>query len=282
MNSNDAKSTALFKRGLVELGHFLMYFEDAVLARAVGYFQSATRLSPGNANYWIGLGFALDIKGDANAALVAMRRAAELDPADEEAEVFVLTLLAELGLETEALSRTEELAARTGVDLESLRHDLIVADMPVDTLTILRNGFLCPRNFVRSRLEDAIDRAERSNAARDSHLEIELEDCHDRRAKLEREVELDRVPPALRQLVPWVLRFGVGDDPCRAILVDELTQDERDQALRDLREYGSEVHAWLDSYDEGSLPPEAAAFMYALLAAEEMHTELPNGWRDEL
>ena len=272
MNSNNAKSMALFNRGLIELGRFLMDFEGAALARAVGYFHSATRLSPGNANFWVGLGFALDIKDEANAALVAMRRAAELDPADEEAEVFVLTLLAEAGLETEALSRIEALAARTGVDIESLRQDLIMADMPVDTLAILQNGFLHPRNFVRSRLEDAIDRVERSNATRDSHVEIEIEDCHDRRAELEHEFETERVPPALRQLVPWVLRFGVGDDPCRAILVNELTQDEKDQAIRDLREYGSEVHLWLDSYGEGSFSSEAAAFMYALLAVEEMNT----------
>jgi tetratricopeptide (TPR) repeat protein len=282
MSSRDAESAALYDRGLVELRHYMTDFDDADLARAVGYFRTATQLSPGNANYWVGLGFALDTKAEYNAALTAMRRATELDPADEEAKVFVLTLLAEAGLETEALPATEELAARTGVDIELLRRDLVAAGMPVDARTILSNGFLHPRNFVRSRLEDAADRAERSIASWDSHLEADLEDCHDRRAELEREVELDRVPPNLRDLVPWVLRLGVGDDPCRAILIDELTQDERDEALQDFREYASAVHAWLDSFGEGSLPPEAAAFMYALLAAEEMNGRRPNESRDNL
>lgn len=272
MNAKDTESEARFNRGLIELERFLLHFEDAALVSAIGYFQSATRLSPSNANYWVGLGFALDLNHDPNAALVAMRRAAELDPADAEAEVYVLTLLAEAGLEAEALSGTEEMAARTGVNLEALRRDLVAAEMPVDALTLLSNGFLRPRNFIRSRLDDAIDRAERSNADWDGNVDIDLQDCYDRRAELEHEVELDRVPPALRQLVPWVLRVGIGDGPCRAILVDELTQDERDRSFRDFQEYGSEVHAWLDSYGEGSLPPEAAAFMYALLAMEEMST----------
>ncbi len=272
MNSIDKESAALFNRGLVELGRYNMAFDEAALTRAVGYFYSATRISPGIANYWVGLGFVLDIKDDASAALAAMRHAAELDPADEEAAVYVLTLLAEAGQETEALSGAEALASRTGVDLESLRRDLIEANMPVNALSILQNGFLRPRNYVRSRLDDAINRAERADASRNDHDKIELKECHDRRAELEREVELESVPPTLHQLIPWVLRLGVGDGPCRSLLVNELTQDEREQALRDFQEYAAKVHAWLDSYHESSLPPEAAAFMYASLAAEEMST----------
>ena len=270
MNSKDAESASRFDLGLVELKRFLVDFDETDLERAIDYFRTATQLCSGNANYWVGLGFALDMKDESNAALDAMRRATELDPADEEAEVFVLTLLAEAALETEALSGLEELAARTGFDLDSLRHDLVAAKMPVDALTILKNGFLHPRNFVRSRLEDAMDRVELSNASCGSHGEDNLDDCHDRLSELEREVALDRVPQILRHLIPWVIRLGVGDDPCRAILVAKLTRDERDEALQDFREYHSAVHAWLDSFGEGALSSEASAFMYTLLAIEEM------------
>ena len=130
-------------------------------------------------------------------------------------------------------------------------------------MTIVRDGFRQARNFARSRFEEAIGRAERSNTARDGHA---------RRAELESEVELDSVSLSLRQQIPRVLRYGVGDEPSRAIIVNELTQDERVQAVRDLEKSGSEVQAWLDSFGGDSLPPEAAAFMHAILAVEQMKT----------
>lgn len=275
------ESTARFHRGLVELRAYLLEFDEASLARAVRHLRTSARLSPGNADHWVALGFALDAREDADGALTAMRRAAALDPADEEAEVFVLTLLAEAGRESEALLAIEELAVRTEVDLESLRRDLVAAEMPVDARTLLANGFLRARSFVRSRLEDLMDRAERSNSVRDGGPEAELEDCHRRRAELEREIAPAAVPADLRHLIPWVLRLGVGDDPCRALLIEQLSAKDSAEALQDLGENASAIHAWLDAFSEGSLPPAAAAFMYTLLAAEEIKADLSDGPGDE-
>lgn len=273
MKTGDSESAARFDRGLVELRCYQMQFDEAALARAVASFRAATQLSPGTSEYWVALGFALDAKDDPGAALAALRRATELDPADEEAEVFVLTLLAEAGLEAEALSGIEAVADRTGVDLDSLRREIQEAEMPLDARALLENGFLRPRNFVRSRLDDAMDRAERALDPLGSGLEADLEDCRDRLAELEREIEPDAVPAAFRHLVRWVLRLGVGDDPCRALLIDELKQDERAEVMRDFEEHAAAIHTWLDSFDDGAFPAEATAFMYSLLALEEMKTQ---------
>lgn len=270
MSATDAESAARFDRGLIRLRGYLTGFDDAGLERALRHFRIAARMSPKNANYWVGLGFALDLQDESAAALAAMRRAHQLEPADEEAEVFVLTLLAQTGQETEALSGIAELAARSGVDIQLLRRDLAAAGMRDDALTLLYNGFLHPRNFVRSRLEDAMDRVERFDASKGKLVEADPDDCRDRLTALEREVEAGRVPSSLRHLIPWVLRLGVGDDPCRAMLVEGLTAEEREEVILDFRGFAASVHTWLDSFDAGSMPPEAAAFMYALLAVEEM------------
>ena len=270
MSSGETDSAARFALGLRELSDYLLHFDEAGLTRAVDAFRIATRLSPANAGYRVALGFALDARGDSDAALAAMRRATELDPEDEETEVFVLTLLAEAGRESEALTAIDDLAKRTGLDIESLGREVADAGMPVDARTLLANGFIHARNFIRSRLDDAIDRAERSNAAAGSQSDTELEDCLERRAELEREIDPGLIPSNLRHLLPWVFRLGVGDDPCRALLIGELTEDESAEALRDFDAHAAAVHAWLDSFGDDSLPTEAAAFMYSLLALEEM------------
>ncbi len=270
MTSKDNEMEGAFNRGLVKLGSFLMDFNDAALAQAIDLFDTATQLSPDKAICWLALGFAYDHIDDPNAALVAMRRAHQLDPDDEEAEVYLLTLLAETGSEAEALAGAEALAVRNGTDLDLLRQEITEADMPVDATTILLNGFIRPRNFLRSRLEDEIARLERSMKGQRSHTEDDKDDCYDRRAQLEGEFELEQVPKGLQKLVPWVLRLGIGDDPCRNLLAEELTTAEKVRLLRDFREYGTEVQSWLDSFGERSLSSEAAAFMYAFLAAEEI------------
>jgi len=260
-----------FDRGLIELKLFLTDFNDSALEHAINFFRTATQLSPENANYWVSLGFALDMKDEPEGALTAMRRANKLDPTDEEVEVFVLTLLAEAGMEDEALSGIKELATRTSIDIESIRLGAIAIEMPSEALTLLKNGFIHPRNFIRSRLEDAMDQIERSKVSwKKLHL-AELEDCYDRRTAIEQEINLDQIPSGLHDLVPWVLRLGVGDDPCREMLIKELSQDEKDAALQCIRDHASAVEDWLDSYGSKPLSSGAAAYMYTLLAAEEMN-----------
>lgn len=264
-----------YRRGLDELHRHLFHFEAASLPRAVEAFRSATDLESDNSGYWVGLGFALDASDLPREALAAFRRANELSPDDEEAEVFVLTLLSELGPESEAMAAVEAHAERTGVDLTSLRDDLTAAGMPVDARALLMNGFIRARNFVRSRLEDEIERSQRTQDPEDWAQEVESErrSCTEMQAELERAVEIDRVPPELRDVTEWAIRLGVGDDVCRRSLVEGLTTDERSVVLDVIRERATSIHRWLDTFEDGPMTREAGAFMYLLLGVEEMGNE---------
>ena len=263
-----------YQRGLAELHRYLFHFEAVSLPRAVGAFRLATKLGPGHACYWAGLGFTLDASDVPEEALTAFQRAKEVDPDDVEVEVFILTLLAELGPEPEAMAAVEATAKRGGVDLKSLREELVAADMPVDARALVMNGFIRARNFLRSRLEDEIERSQRRQSPKRWSLQTESErqDCVEMQQQLENELDPQRVPPGLGDVTPWAMRFGVGDDVCRSRLMESMGTDERAVMLGVLEEHAADIHAWLDSFGDESMASEAAAFMYLLLGADETDT----------
>ena len=268
---------ARFDRGLAELDQYLFHFDDAALPRAVDAFRFATALAPDNAGHWAALGFALDAADMPGEAMVALQRAREVDPEDEEVEVFILTLRSELGPEREAMAAVADLAKRNGVDLESLRRDLTATGMPVDSHTLLLNGFLRARNFLRSRLEDAI---ERLHARRDPEkwarqAEAERQECSEMQEELRKSIDPDRVPAPVRDVTHWAIRLGVGDDVCRSRLAEHLTPGERSALLTVIREHAPSIHSWLDAFGDKPMTPEAAAFMYLLLSVEEMNAMDP-------
>jgi len=253
---------AAYAHGLVALERYLVHLDDAALPGAIEAFQSATTLEPERADSWIALGFALDAAGRPENALAALRRAAGLDPDDREVEVFVMTLLSEGGAEEEALATVRAAARRTGLDLDTLEAELTAAGMPVDSDTLIRNGFVHARSFVRSRLEDEMDRA--GPGARTQ------QDCSGMREELRRDVDPARVPASFRGLTAWAIRLGVGDDYCRTRLTERLTAAEKAEVRRAVTERASEIQAWVDTFEPGALPAEAAAFTYLLLGVEEM------------
>jgi len=263
-----------FDRGLADLDRYLFHFEEAALPRAVDAFRSATALAPDRAGHWAALGFALDASDLPEEAMVALRRANEVDPEDEEVEVFVLTLLSELGPEDEAMAAVEALAKRKGVDLESMRRELADADMPVDSRALLMNGFLRARNFLRSTLEDAIERSSRTRPPeeRARQAESERRECDERQEELQNTIDPDRVPAGLRDVTPWAIRLGVGDDVCRGKLVESLTTVERTALVDVIGEHATSIHVWLDTFGDKPMTSEAAAFMYLLLGLEETNT----------
>ncbi|MDJ0878377.1 MAG: hypothetical protein QNI86_07170, partial [Halieaceae bacterium] len=126
------------------------------------------------------------------------------------------------------------------------------------------------RNFIRSRLDDAMDRAERASDSDGSGTDSDLEECRRLQVELEQEVDPGGVPAEFRHLIPWILRLGVGDDPCRALVTEALDQGEREQAVEAFSAHAAAINAWLDSFGDESFPPEAAAFLYSLLALEEL------------
>lgn len=276
-HSDPAGAATHYQLGLAALDQYLFYFEDAALPRAVDAFKLATTLAPDKAAHWAALGFALDASDLPVEALAALRRAHEIDPADEQVEVFVLTLLSELGPEPEAMAAVQDLAKRKQVDLESLRQELVAADTPVDARALLMAGFIRARNFMRSTLEDAIERSQRKYTAKQlaQQAQSEWQDCLATQQQLQENFAPDRVPAGFEDVTPWALRLGIGDDVYRSMLLERLTSDERSTLHSLAATHATAIHAWLDTFADQPLSAEAAAFMYLLLGVEETSTQSP-------
>lgn len=80
----------------------------------------------------------------------------------------------------------------------------------------------------------------------------------------------DNVPADFRDLVPLAQRWGIGDDVARSERVQQATDAERAELRAAFGPRQARITAWLDSFGQGPMPEEAAAFMYTQLAIEEM------------
>ena len=79
-----------------------------------------------------------------------------------------------------------------------------------------------------------------------------------------------KVPEDLRDLVPVAQRWGIGDDVARSERVQKATAAEKAELRAAFSPRQARITAWLDSFGQGAMPDEAAAFMYTQLAIEEM------------
>jgi len=92
------------------------------------------------------------------------------------------------------------------------------------------------------------------------------------------EIDPEKVPAHLRDLIPMAEKWGVGDDIVRSDLEDKATEEEKNEFKEALRGRTADVTAWLDSFDavpdlksEAANPmsEEAVPFMYMLEALDE-------------
>jgi hypothetical protein len=83
-------------------------------------------------------------------------------------------------------------------------------------------------------------------------------------------LDLGKVPADLRHLVPLVQQWGIGDDVDRSERIQRATEAERSELRAAFGPRAQRITEWLDSYRGQNMPDEAAAFMYAQLAIEEM------------
>jgi hypothetical protein len=79
-----------------------------------------------------------------------------------------------------------------------------------------------------------------------------------------------KVPADLRDLVPYAQRWGIGDDVARSERIQKASAAERSELRAAFGRRQARITAWLDSFGQGAMPDEAAAFMYTQLAIEEM------------
>lgn len=94
-------------------------------------------------------------------------------------------------------------------------------------------------------------------------IKSEREFCEEERERVMAEFNSKQVPDPLRELVPLAQQFGVGDDPCRAYFVNKTSKQNRKRILQEVEPYLDAIEHWVKTFDAGSLPPEAAAFLPA-------------------
>jgi len=250
--------------------------EPELLSHAREHLAHAVALRPKHARSHAALGYTYDLtEGRAEQALASFREARRLNPQDREYDVYFLTLLEVTGRQTEALAEIEAAAPRHDVDLHALRLALTAAGMPTDANSLLLNGFIRAQNFFRSSLEDEAERIlntlEPGRARRDAAAERKR--CAEHQQQLARTFDASRVPESLRALATWARRYGVGDDYCRPFLLRRLSNKQRTALTHEIDGHARAIQAWLDSFGDASMPPEAAAFMYLALGVEEIREQ---------
>lgn len=84
------------------------------------------------------------------------------------------------------------------------------------------------------------------------------------------QIDADNVPAHLHDLIPMAKRWGIGDDVIRGDCEDKATEAEKLEFKRTLTGRTAEVQAWLDSFPADYTSDETAAFLFMLVALEEM------------
>jgi hypothetical protein len=243
------------------------------LFQARRHLELAITQRPKHAASHAALGYTNDRLGRRDEqALACFREALRLAPRDRISEVYVLTLLAEMGREKEALAGIKAAAKRHELNLAKLRRELAAARFPADARSLVMNGFIHARNFMRSAIADKAERIRdvRAPGRAQRRAEAERKACGEDQKALARGFEASRVPAEIRALAPLASRYGVGDDVCRPFLLRSLTKAQRDKLIRAVDAHADEINAWLDGFPGGKMTTEAAAFLYLTEGVEEI------------
>jgi hypothetical protein len=118
---------------------------------------------------------------------------------------------------------------------------LAAAGFRPDAATLITNGFIHARHFMRS----AIGRRggphpqPSGSRTRERKADAERKACREQQKALARRFDASRVPAAIRVLAPWASRYGVGDDVCRPRLLESLTKAQRAKLIRAVDAHGT-------------------------------------------
>ena len=83
-------------------------------------------------------------------------------------------------------------------------------------------------------------------------------------------LSIDNVPDEFKELFPLAIKWGIGDDAIRGDVTDSATESDIQELVAALTGRLDSINRWIDSYPEGTMTDEAAAFMYMGEAIEEM------------
>jgi len=87
-------------------------------------------------------------------------------------------------------------------------------------------------------------------------------------------LSVENVPDEFKKLLPLATKWGVGDDAIRGDITDSATESDKQELIVALTGKLGSIDRWIDSYPEGSMTEEAAAFMYMGEAIDEMELEI--------
>lgn len=93
--------------------------------------------------------------------------------------------------------------------------------------------------------------------------------CDQQRSDGLAEFDEEKVPAALRALVPLARQIGIGDDACRGWFIRKMPRRERLAASKTIAEHAAAIDAWLETCDQPH-EGEAAAFFWLREAGEEL------------
>jgi hypothetical protein len=85
------------------------------------------------------------------------------------------------------------------------------------------------------------------------------------------DLDPEKVPDKLRDLLGLAIKWGIGDDIIRDDFEQKASEDEKQELKKALTGRTSEISQWLDSYSKDkAMSEEAACYMYMLKALDEM------------
>jgi hypothetical protein len=96
-------------------------------------------------------------------------------------------------------------------------------------------------------------------------------------------LDVERVPPHLRHLIPLAEKWGIGDDIIRNDYIAKASDAEKRELHDGFYAPFEQITGWVDSFGNEPMTDEGEAFMYAQMALDEMGyyiLEEKARWRD--
>lgn len=90
-------------------------------------------------------------------------------------------------------------------------------------------------------------------------------------------LSVKNVPNEFKDLLPLARKWGIGDDAIRGDVTEAATQAERQELVSALTGKLCAIDRWIDSFPEGMMSDEAAAFMYMGEAIDELGLDIEYG-----
>ena len=87
-------------------------------------------------------------------------------------------------------------------------------------------------------------------------------------------LSIKNVPNEFKELLPLATKWGIGDDAIRGDVTDAATEADKLELVSALTGKLGAIDRWIDSFPEGRMSDEAAAFMYMGEAIDELGLDI--------